>query len=463
MRYAPRTTLWIVLAALVACPGCPTDPPQDDDDSTAEVTVAFDAELTLSEHIPTVGKVHFSVDHTGVEQAYVEFGPDTDYGTRAPATGDDDAGFDATLLGMKPTTDYHYRSAVVIGGETHTSDDAVLTTGLADPDMPPVAVECLDPDRATGGFFVFSLVGNPAWSVIVDADGDPVWWYASVNETYLVSRALLAHDRESMLYLGTYSGNPEDANTQRFVVRVSIDGSEVVSTQVVGAHHDMTELPDGTVAVIRGERDDCDVGDKVGAQIIELDADGNESLIWSVWDHFECVAEEAEVGGWTHGNALDYAPDEDAYYLGMRNFHTIVKVDRSTGELLWAMGGPKSDFVDGEGSADLFVHQHQFDVLDGSILVFDNGSEDAMVSRAVEYSFDESAMEVDPIWSHSTDPPLFVYSLGDANRLPSGNTLITWTTAGQLDEVTPEGELVWQAKTPLGAGIGYTTWLESLY
>ena len=37
--------------------------------------------------------------------------------------------------------------------------------------------------------------------------------------------------------------------------------------------------------------------------------------------------------GWTFANALDYDPVEDAYYLGMRNFSSITKINRATRRL----------------------------------------------------------------------------------------------------------------------------------
>jgi len=45
----------------------------------------------------------------------------------------------------------------------------------------------------------------------------------------------------------------------------------------------------------------------------------------------------------------------------------------------------------------------------------------------------------------------------------NGNLLVTWATAGQMEEITPEGELVWQPKAALGGGFGYTTHMDSLY
>ena len=41
------------------------------------------------------------------------------------------------------------------------------------------------------------------------------------------------------------------------------------------------------------------------------------------------------------------------------------------------------------------------------------------------------------VWEHREGPELFCYSMGDANRLPNGNTLITFSNHGRI--VQPAG------------------------
>ena len=62
------------------------------------------------------------------------------------------------------------------------------------------------------------------------------------------------------------------------------------------------------------------------------------------------------------------------------------------------------------------------------------------------------------VWSYANEG-VFVYILGEAARLPSGNTLIVWSTAGQVQEVTPGGELVWSLDSEVGGAFGLLTFL----
>ena len=83
-----------------------------------------------------------------------------------------------------------------------------------------------------------------------------------------------------------------------------------------------------------------------------------------------------------------------------------------------------------------------------------------------EIALDTSALdgdEVELVWSYEPDPALFCFSLGDVRRLPSGNTLVDFSVKGQVDEVTPDGDVVWRLTLGMGGALGYMTWLEDLY
>ncbi len=55
--------------------------------------------------------------------------------------------------------------------------------------------------------------------------------------------------------------------------------------------------------------------------------------------------------------------------------------------------------------------------------------------------------------------------LGDARRLPGGNVLISWTVLGLMQEQTPDGQVVWEAKGAAGlwfARVRFAADLEGL-
>ena len=93
-------------------------------------------------------------------------------------------------------------------------------------------------------------------------------------------------------------------------------------------------------------------------------------------------------------------------------------------------------------------------------MVVDNGDVEAMSSRVVQFSLDTDEWRVEQTWEYAMDPPRYNPAMGDVRRMDSGNSLITWSLLGEIDEVTPGGEVVRKLNTEAGAILGYTTWLD---
>ena len=478
-----RAALLGTLALLVGC--SPTDPagtpdddsdaseadddttggPADDDDTSEAPPVAFDLQWALSECIPTVVEVAWSVDAEAVDEAWVEFG--AEFGLSVSANGTPDGPFDAIVVGLDPGSTTLFRAVVSVDGHVHRSEEVAVETGSPPVDLPLPTLTALDEDLATGGLIATSIVSSPSYAVLLDREGDVVWWHApdATWDVTFVPRVALSRDGRSVIYLATPLAVVDDDPKEQQLVRVSLDGCTEEITTVEGAHHDFEELPDGTLALIHSDVRDVEGEPVDGDQVIELGMDGEPTQAFSVWDHldYEPLDTPWPTLGWTHANALDYLEDEDAYLLSLHNLHTLLKVDRGSGELLWRLGGEESDFALPDGSTDLFYWQHEFTVADEQVLVFDNGGWPEPYSRVVQYTVDEAAGSVEQQWEHQTDPPMYVYCLGEALWLPSGHVLTSWGTSGRIDEVTAEGEVVKQLDLPLGATFGYIQHVDAPY
>ena len=452
--YRPRTPRWLLaplgLAALIGC------------------TSPLDVELSVvvSEAIPTVVTVTWEPEHPAADPMRIELGSGPTLDREFTALPTDDGKCRATLVGLKPSTTYRLRAVEIDGGTTYASDRLTVETGPAPAGMPGLTVERTPGRSPAGGFLVTSLLSNPSWAVIIDEDGDYVWWHTPGDEweRSFVPRAHLSADGAHVLYEASASaltGEDDSVTGERMLVRVSLDGTEVDTVSLEGCHHDFVELPGGNVAAIVSDVREVDGEEVEGDRIVELDWDGVEQGSWSAWDHIEYDPADVTADddpGWTHANALDHDPADDSYTLSLRNQDTILRIDRASGEIRWRLGGVHNDFDAALNVLPLFQRQHQFQRLDSSILVFDNGTVDDMRSRAVEYALDEGNMTAQQIWTHVDDPPLFSIGFGDVTRLPSDHTLVTWSSAGQIDEVTEDGVLVWRMNAAMGAGFGYTVW-----
>ena len=104
----------------------------------------------------------------------------------------------------------------------------------------------------------------------------------------------------------------------------------------------------------------------------------------------------------THMNYVNIDPVDHNYLLSIRHSCSILKVSRTTGEIIWRLGGPANDFEfigeDEDNAPYYFRAQHSVHRLaNGNILFFDNGGAgrnaidvpERTYSRAVEYHLDE--------------------------------------------------------------------------
>jgi hypothetical protein len=229
-------------------------------------------------------------------------------------------------------------------------------------------------------------------------------------------------------------------------------------------------------------------------KIVEVDPGTNQVVWeWRTWDHLvppgaspadhpglidvNHVAAGTDLEDWTHVNAVYYEPALDQVMISVRNFSEIWIVDHGTstaeaaghsggrlghgGDLVYRWGNPSAM---GLAAPRQLYGQHNAHWIPaglpggGHILVFDNGDAGTRpYSRVVElappvradggYDFDPASGygPAAPVWQYIAQPAesLFAPIISGAQRLPSGNTLVTVGTQGRFFEVTPEGATQW--------------------
>ncbi len=420
----------------------------------------FEVFTSLSARVPTVVLVDWTPLQEDVDEAWVELGSTRSYDRVFSMDLSSGTPYEAVLVGLKPDSQYHYRVVARSDGSTMESDDMLVTTGSVDVALPTLVTETYDPDLLSDGFLVTSIFSGPPAAVILDSDMDYVWWYIPDGEFFPVVRARLSQDGQHV-YLWT--DNASNGPYQQ-LKRINMAGTRKVALSLPGGHHDFVELPDGTVGYIQYESMDTQQGELVGDVVVEVINGDDKEEIYSVWDDVSPDYESAALTGegWSHGNYISYGEGEDKYYVSFMGFEAIFKIDRPTGSLDWIMGGALSDFTDAQGGTAFWERQHGFQVLDDAILIMDNGSFDRGWSQVLRYGFDESTAEVDLEWSYRPEPSLYSYCLGSAIQLPNGNVLATFAVSGQMDEISPDGQLVRRINLPITNAFGYTSWVEQL-
>jgi len=305
-----------------------------------------------------------------------------------------------------------------------------------------------------------------------------VLWIDGTGETLLdidcdpghrIFRVKPSVDGRSILYASNVEN--EGIIAEGYIQRVPLGGGVPVRTEAPLIHHDFVETPTGfaylsfveeerfvdgtwanlatdTVVHVREGRDDHEIRfDFLADYPVEP---------WWTCVHMRRLGWLPHHNEWTHTNSLVPHPTDDAWLLMPRFMDAIVKVDAATGEALWQLGGRDGRFELGDD--DRMSHPHMSHAFDDRLLVFDNGTGHGPLrrerSRVVEYVIDEEALSAEVAWVYEDPQPQLTGFLGDAKRLPGGNTLISWSDRGKVTEVTPDGEIVWELKLPYGQNTG---------
>jgi len=449
-RCAPvsRAAAMAVAAALAAASACGGSP-----DARRPASVV----ATVSEQIATVVTVRWttSVPTTG----YVEFGPTSQLGTHTPLETDAATDHTAILLGLTADAPAYYRAVSADSGAVVARGDvASIRTGPLPVGMPDLT----QTGSGWDGFIVVPVLGATTAIVIIDAKGNIVWYHTD-DRMLDFYRARLSVDGKSLLYnAAKISGEPTAASE---LVRVSLDGSQSTSIPIPYLAHDFVEHPDGTLGAMTFEDRQDASGNRVrGNKLVEVAPDGTQTTVWTSWNCFDPVATPGDdpQQGWTFSNALDYDPATQSYYVGMRNFSSIAKVNRATGACEWVLGLYGSTFTFAAG-APRFLHEHQFEVLGDHILIMDNDGAPGDVSRVLEYQLDFTAMTATPVWSYMANPTVYTFVLGEPIRLADGGTFINWSTAGQMERLDAAGTSIWKLNSGAGFAFAFQTITTSLY
>lgn len=409
----------------------------------------------LSNKIVTVVTVSWETDTE--TKGFVEYGLTRQLGLRTPLESVTSRQHSTTLLGLPAESLVYYRVVPSEEEEDSASEIASIETGSLPAGLPSLT----QTGDGLEGFMVVPLLGKLRAVTIIDAQGRIVWYHTDDRELDFY-RARLSVDGKSLIYnAAKLSGEPSDASE---LVRVALDGSSEESFPIPFLAHDFVEHSDGTLGAIAFEDRDLD-GERVrGNKLVEIAPDGTQETVWTSWDCFDptSVTGDDPEQGWTFANALDYHEGEDAYYVGMRNFSSIAKVTRENA-CEWVIGTYGSTFSFAKGSAR-FLHQHQFQVLEGDkLLVMDNDGAPGDASRVLEFELDFSSMIATQTWSYQATPSVYTFVLGEPIRMADGGTFVDWSTAGQLERLDPAGVSTWKLNTAAGFAFGFQTLTDSLY
>ncbi len=438
---------------------------------------SYEIQAEIASGMPTVVDVSWESELTGL--GYVEYGLEGAYDQLTPTEEHTSRVHQRQLRGLKAGYTYDLRAVTLTPeGERLVSQPTSVSLDLPPQGITSFAISDYDPDQtAPGGYILVTLLmSDAAWIVIIDRDGDYVWYRQADDGLGVVT----AHPIPGKDSIAWAQHDIKQESDMGGILRLHFDGSESVLTTTFQGHHDFAVLPNDRYAWISVDAERVEIegeemtvaadrlletpegsgADVTPREIFSLFSDWHE--LYVPCDHFyETVA---GVGGYdfSHGNSLVYDEALDEFRFMTKNLDNIMFIDREDGALLYEIGGLYGD-LSTEDPMEMWSHGHYSQIWDGGFTVFDNRyHSDANSSKIKEYAYDQEAGTLEMVFSWTSEGGRFNGLLGDVKRL--GDTyLASWTEFGMLTEVTAEGEVVWRAETDLGTGLGRVTWLPDLY
>ena len=235
--------------------------------------------------------------------------------------------------------------------------------------------------------------------------------------------------------------------------------------------HEFLLTPEGTALItcsppvvsadlssVGGSKD----GQVAESVIQEIDVEtGRVLLEWRSLEHVSVSESYMRPGGvydFMHANSIDVTPDGNLLVSG-RHTWALYKLERSTGRIMWRLGGKRSDFSMGPHAQ--FAWQHDARWLGaGTVTVFDDGAaffygpQPARAthsqSRGLVLDLDLTHKVVRTARAYVHHPRLLAYAGGNMETMPDGDVVIGWGGLPVFSRLAADGSALAEAHLPPG-------------
>ena len=181
-----------------------------------------------------------------------------------------------------------------------------------------------------------------------------------------------------------------------------------------------------------------------GRVVFEWHSVGHVALGESFWKYRK-VKGKWPPFDYFHINSIEVEPDGNLL-VSARNTHALYEIDHHTGNVLWRLGGKRSDFQMGSGT--VFNWQHDARRLsNGDISVFDDGAFPKLEdhSRALILRPDTGAKKVTLVKAYVSPDKLLAKHQGGMQVLPNGHVFVGWGSEPYFTEFAKDGKVVFDA------------------
>ncbi|HTR72215.1 MAG TPA: arylsulfotransferase family protein [Solirubrobacteraceae bacterium] len=341
--------------------------------------------------------------------------------------------------------------------------------------IPVMAVTVHDADPAAGDIMTTNGPGPGQYGpIIYSPSGQPIWFdrlpssetAENLDEQTLGGRPVLTWWRGKVLSLGFGQGEDLVMNS-RYQVVARLPGANGLRADL----HDFQLAPRGVAYITAFNPIRCDLapaggvrdGAIVDTAVQEIDlATGLVRWEWHSLDHVAVSESETPAPttstpwDWFHVNSIDFegagsSPSGDLF-ISARNTWAAYQLAAGSGLILWRLGGTRSSFRMGPGTATAWQHDGRVLASGDEITLFDDGSNPPIHSQSrglvIALDFAHHTARLLRAYPHP-GPPVLAASQGNMQTLPSGAALVGFGAVPQITEFAPAaGTVLFDAHLP---------------
>jgi hypothetical protein len=332
------------------------------------------------------------------------------------------------------------------------------------PDLTPPEVELRTAARGVAPGYIFYTPGNGTGvdgPTIVDDDGELVWSRAGSGRAVADFRVVQYQGRPALAWWeGTLNGGIGSGDFVILDARYREIGRLEAGTGVAADLHELQMSPQGTALFFADAGIDAAASPALPYQVLdcvirEIDlSSGRLMWTWHSVGHIDLDESYAtpptsaqQVFDYAHLNSIEVESDGDLL-VSARNTSTIYKIDRTTGAVVWRLGGKRSDFTIGDGASFSWQHDARRQP-DGTLTLYDDSAAPGR-SRALVLELDETARTARRVRDFVHPAGLLSTSQGNAQALPNGDMFVGWGSQPFFSEFGPDGALRFDATFPAG-------------
>jgi hypothetical protein len=339
---------------------------------------------------------------------------------------------------------------------------------LTRPGLRPPEVTILHPATGTAPGYIFLAPKNKgveqAGPMIIDNSGQLVWFDPLPTKGVTDFKVQTYRGRPVLTWWQGKLGRGYGVGGGYMILDSAYRLIKVVhaGNGLTGDLHDFQLTPAGTALMTAYRKIPFDLssvgGPKKGyildgiVQEVSL-ATGRVLFEWHSATHVPLAESylplDPKMGGITspydyfHINSVDLDTDGNLL-VSSRHTHTVYKVRRSDGAILWRLGGKQSDFTFGPGAQFAWQHDARRQP-DGTISVFNNNAaheRKGAQSRVLFLRLDLATHRATLAHAYAHQPPLLSTSQGDGQRLPDGHVFVGWGSNPYFTEYTADGKVL---------------------